>query len=139
MAARPQAHPPGRATNPPCPPHPESNRRHPAHVATLLIAALCAGVAVTTPIDDPDLWQHLAAGRAIWTTHAIPATHQWTWPRYGEHEPLPSWGFRALLWPVWAAGGAWGLEAWRWVTTLAAFGFAWRAARAMGARPLIAL
>ena len=137
MAAR-QEHPPGRATrHPPHPPPPES--KHKAHVAAALVAALCVVVAVTTPIDDPDLWQHLLVGKAIWTTHTIPAVHQWTWPRFGEHEPLPSWGFRFLLWPAWRAGGVWGLEAWRWLITLAAFALAWRTARSMKAGPFVAL
>ena len=137
MAAR-QEHPPGRATrHPPHPPHSEST--HPAQVAAVLVAALCVVAAVTTPIDDPDLWQHLLVGKAIWTTHAIPGTHQWTWPRVGESEPLPSWGFRFLLWPVWQAGGAWGLEVWRWLTTLAAFALVWRTARGMKAAPFVTL
>ncbi len=55
---------------------------------------------------------------------------------------LPSWLFRALLWPVYEGGGVTGLFVWRWLTTLAAFAAGWAAARRMGARgfsPLVAV
>jgi hypothetical protein len=107
---------------------------HPAIVAAAVAAALLAVLSVTFPIADPDLWQHLTVGRTIWSTHSIPGANLWTWPTYGEPQVLPSWGFRALLWPFFAAAGVPGLFAWRWLTTLAAFGIAWAAARRMGAR-----
>src|SRR5262249_44208875 len=44
--------------------------------------------------------------------------------------------FRALVWPFYAAAGAWGLQAWRWLTTLGAFGLLARVARRLGARGL---
>jgi hypothetical protein len=93
-------------------------------------------------MDDSDVWQHLAVGRAIWNDREIPRTHLWSWPTYGTPEVLPSWGFRALLWPFWSWGGVWGLQVWRWITTLVAFAFLAAAARRMGARgfaPLVVL
>jgi len=105
------------------------------------VAALVAAL-VTYPITDPDLWQHLTVGRAIWQGHGIPRVHQWSWPTYGTPEVLPSWLFRAVLWPVYDAAGVGGLFAWRWITTLAAFALGWIAARRMGARgfsPLVAI
>ena len=103
------------------------------------VAALCLIVSVSTPIDDPDLWQHLLVGKALWILRAIPHTDLWTWPNRGEPYVLPSWGFRALLWPFWIAGGMWGLYAWRWLTVLAAGALLLAAARRMGARGLAAL
>ena len=97
------------------------------------VAALCLLISVSFRIDDPDLWQHLVVGKAIWTLHEIPARQVWCWPTYGEPQVLPSWGFRALLWPFWALGGVTGLFAWRWLTTLAAFALLWAAARRLGA------
>jgi hypothetical protein len=102
-------------------------------VAATCVAALCALAIVTTRIFDPDVWQHLLVGKVIWQTHAIPHTQLWTWPTHGAPDVLPSWLFRVLLWPFWNAGGMWGLYAWRWLTTFAAFGLAWLAARRMGA------
>jgi len=107
-------------------------RRGPLVVA-LVVAALCALAAVTTPIYDSDLWQHLLVGKVIWQTHAIPHTQLWTWPTHGAPDVLPSWLFRVLLWPFWNLGGIWGLYAWRWLTTFAAFGIAYATARRMGA------
>ncbi|HXS82721.1 MAG TPA: hypothetical protein VN896_08365 [Methylomirabilota bacterium] len=97
------------------------------------IAALCALAVVTTRIYDPDLWQHLLVGKVIWQTHAVPHTQLWTWPTHGAPDVLPSWLFRVLLWPFWNLGGMWGLYAWRWLTTFAAFGLAYLTARRMGA------
>jgi hypothetical protein len=111
-------------------------------LAAILIAAGCVLFSVTFRIIDTDFWQHLAVGRAIWTTHSIPHTQVWSWPTYGTPEVLPSWLFRALLWPFYQAGGLSGLFAWRWLTTLLAFGIAYATARRMGARgftPMVVL
>jgi len=120
----------GRATRP-LEPLPAMSRG--ALAVVLVIAALCALAIVTTPIDDPDLWQHLLVGKVIWQTHAIPHTQLWTWPMHGAPDVLPSWLFRVALWPFWSLGGIWGLYAWRWLTTLVAFGLAYLTARRMGA------
>lgn len=107
----------------------------PAQWAVLVtIAAVLACLGVSYRLYDPDLWQHLAVGRAIWTTHSLPMTNVWTWPTFGEPYVLPSWLFRVLLWPVWALGHEAGLTAWRVLTLLATFGIAALTARRMGAR-----
>lgn len=104
-----------------------------------LVAALCVAAAVTYRIYDPDIWNHLAVGRAIWQLHAIPATQIWTWPDAAAPNVLPSWLFRAVLWPFWAVGDVTGLYAWRWLTALATFGLLGLAVRRMGARGLVPL
>jgi len=112
------------------------------YAIALVVAALAALAAGTYAIHDPDLWQHLVVGKVIWQTHAIPTTQLWTWPTYGLPDVLPSWLFRALLWPVWELAGVHGLYAWRWLATLATFGLMWLAARRMGATgaaPLVML
>ena len=113
--------------------------RHPATLALAVFAALCVALSVTYRIYDPDVWQHLAVGRALWALHHVPTTQIWIWPTMGAPEVTPSWAFRALLWPFWSAGGVWGLFAWRWLTTLAAFAILWATARRMGARGLVPL
>jgi hypothetical protein len=72
-------------------------------------------------------------GKTIWATHAIPSTQVWTWPTHGAPDVLPSWLFRALLWPFWQVGGLAGVFVWRWLTTLAMFAFLFAAVRRMGA------
>lgn len=113
--------------------------RSPATILVAIVAAACALFSVTFQIYDTDFWQHLLVGRVIWQTHAVPHEHLWSWVSYGRPEVTPSWLFRALLWPFYAAGGVTGLFVWRWLTTLAAFGVLWAAARRMGARGLAPL
>jgi Flp pilus assembly protein TadD len=103
-------------------------------LAASLAAAISIVLSVSFEIFDPDLFQHLLVGKAIWLTHSVPHRHLWTWPSYGTPEVLQSWLFRALLWPFWSIGGVSGLFAWRWLTTLLAFGLAWATARRLGAR-----
>ncbi|MBI5711580.1 MAG: tetratricopeptide repeat protein [Candidatus Eisenbacteria bacterium] len=113
--------------------------RHPAVLVAILVAAVLVVVSVTYLIYDTDVWQHLTVGRAVWTLHRIPTTQVWTWPTYGGPDVNYAWGFETLLWPVWKLGGVNGLFAWRWITTLAAFGLLLVAARRMGARGLTPL
>lgn len=111
-------------------------------IPVVLLAAILAGLGTSYRIDDADVFQHLAVGRALWHLRAIPHTDLWTWPGWGQPYLLPSWLFRALLWPFWQAGGEWGGLAWRWLLMLGTFAFAWAAARRGGARglaPLVAL
>ena len=113
---------------------------HPAFLIALLVAAACVVAAVTFRIMDTDFWQHLAVGREIVREGKVPATQIWTWPLYGRAEVPPSWGFRALLYQFWDLGGGMpGLFVWRWLTTLAALGLGWCAARRMGATGFSAL
>ncbi len=113
-----------------------------AHPATLLVALVTAVIlvlSVTYDLYDPDQWQHLTVGRFIWEQHRFPTTELWTWPTYGQKSVDYAWGFEALVWPFWKLGGITGLYLWRWLTTLAAFGFGWAAARRMGAKGLAPL
>ncbi len=113
---------------------PPPDPRHPAFVFAALVAAACVVVSVSWVLWDTDVWQHLAVGRAIWRLHAIPTRQLWTWPTYGAPDVNASWGFRALIWPLWNTFGWGGLTAWRWLSTLAVFGLLWKAARCMGAK-----
>ena len=103
------------------------------------VAAACLVISVTFKLNDPDFWQHLLVGKAIWQLHTIPRIHQWSWPTFGTPEVLPSWGFRALIWPFWSIGQVLGLFAWRWLTTVGTFAIAWLTARRLGARGLLPL
>jgi hypothetical protein len=102
-------------------------------------AAVCIAVTVSLPLWETDFWQHLLVGKVIWQQHRIPTTHLWSWPTYGALDVNASWGFRALIWPVWKLGGIWGLYVWRWATTLGAFSILWAASRRMGARDFLPL
>jgi hypothetical protein len=111
-----------------------------------IVAAAAAILAVVSfPLADPDLWEHLRVGRAIWESHSLERHNVWSWPTYGAPYVIPSWLFRVALWPFYATGGVAGLFVWRWLTTLAAFAMLWAVARARaesratGAAALLAL
>ena len=109
-----------RDDSPPLPPR--------ARALTFGLAATLVLLAVSQPINDPDTWQHLRVGQVIWQQHAVPHLNVWTWPTLGAPYDVPSWLFRALLWPFWQALGVPGLFLWRWVTALALVGLLYRAA-----------
>jgi len=113
--------------------------RSPAMIAATLVAAACIAFSVSGKIYDPDIWQNLVVGKAIWQLHRVPTTQLWSWPTYGAPDVNWTWGFSALIWPLWERGGVWGLFAWRWATTLLALALLWSAARSMGARGFTAL
>ena len=118
---------------------PDLPSSHPAAIVALSIAVGCVLAAVTFRVFDTDFWQHLTVGRAIWHDRAIPTRQLWVWPTFGEPYVLQSWGFRALLWPFWNAGGVLGLQVWRWLSTLAVFGLLWLTLRRQGARGFVVL
>jgi hypothetical protein len=107
--------------------------------AALLVAATCVLVSASFRLYDTDAWQHLAVGRAIWSLHEVPTTEVWTWGNAGAPNVNPSWGFSALVWPFWRAGGVAGLWAFRWLAMLGAFAIAFVSARRLGARGLAPL
>src|SRR5262245_27580567 len=106
-------------------------------LAVGLISVVLILASVTFDAQDPDLWHHLAVGRYIWEHRSVPLVELWTWPTYRSPYVNYAWGFEALVWPFWNLGGVTGLFAWRWLMTLATFGLAFSAARAMGTRSLV--
>jgi tetratricopeptide (TPR) repeat protein len=121
------------------PPEPPLSLRSPWAMFVLLCGAVCLVVSSSYALYDTDLWQHLAMGQAIWHTPGALHVNLWTWPDYGRPYFVSSWGFRALLWPLWSWGGIGALFAYRWLTSLAVFALLLATARAMGARGLSAV
>jgi tetratricopeptide (TPR) repeat protein len=107
---------------------------HPAWLAATAVTFAAVAISVTYRLFETDFWQHLLVGKVIWQLGRVPTTQLWSWPSYGDPEVNSAWVFRALVWGFWSAGGVWGLFAWRWLTTLVAFGALWQTARAMGVR-----
>src|SRR5438876_11239621 len=87
-------------------PEPPVALRHPAALLATLVAAAAVVVSVTYRIFETDFWQHLLVGKAIWQMRRVPTTQLWSWPTFGAPDVNPSWGFRVLIWPLWAAAGA---------------------------------
>src|SRR6185436_8333602 len=112
---------------------------HPAMIVALLSVAAVLMICVTYILFEPDFWQHLLVGKAIWAMRTVPDQQLWSWPDFGARHITPSWLFRAIIWPIWSAGGLWGLYLWRGITTLVVFVLLWATARRMGARGFAAL
>ena len=108
--------------------------RHPLMVVAALAAAASLLLSAGYRLYDTDLWTLLVTGKAIWSGRGLPMHDQWTWTNFGAPQVMSSWLFRALLWPVWSAGGVVALFAWRWAIELATFALLWVTARRMGAR-----
>src|SRR5207245_46482 len=98
--SRAAARPASRARTPQ--PAPALPPTHPAFVFAMLVAAVSVLVSISYRLHDTDLWQLLVVGKAMWARHAIPRTDEWTWAGYGDPQVTSSWGFRALIWPLWA-------------------------------------
>lgn len=109
-----------------------------AALTVAVVVVACVLALVTLIVQDTDLWTLLAQGRAIWSG-VPPTSNQWTWLTWGEPQIASSWGFRALLWPLWNGGGVWGVFAWRWISTLAVFAMLYATARTMKAPRLITM
>lgn len=95
-------------------------------VLLALAAAALAAFLLAYPMnrpDDPDVWFHLAAGRALWETGAYPqmGAFLWSYPADGPRAH-PSWLFQALLYPLERAAGAAGLVVAKCLLVAAAFG-----------------
>lgn len=118
---------------------PPLSLRSPWAIVALVAAAVALVISASYVLYDTDLWQHFAMGRAIWTRPGALHVNLWTWPDYGKPYFVSSWGFRALLWPLWSAGGIGALFAWRWLTTLGVFALLLATARLLGARGFSAI
>jgi hypothetical protein len=109
-------------------------------MATALSIALAAvALSVTYVLYETDFWQHLLVGKAIWMLGHVPTRQLWSWSSYGDPEVNSAWLFRVIVWKAWSWGGVWGLQIYRWMSTLAAFALLWATARRMGARGFAAL
>lgn len=73
------------------------------------------------PFFNPDVFWHLAAGRWIWTHHAVPRADAFSFTRYGASWIDFEWLTQALWYAVDRAAGLWGLWALKIVLLAAAF------------------
>lgn len=117
--------------------------RSPRRVAAqrVLAALLLAAVffSLTTPIDDPDFWWHLAAGRWIWEHRSFPATDPFSFAFAQYPQAIGnrflftySWGAELLSYALWRLGGADGVILLRACTLTALFALLLRHARRLG-------
>jgi len=80
----------------------------PAPRPAILAPALVAGLAIAftlRPIDDFDVWYHLAAGRLMWATWSWPSTNTFAFTAPDHPWIDLHWIFQLLLYGSWAVGG----------------------------------
>ena len=85
--------------------------------AVLLVAALLQ----IHRLDDPDTWWHLATGRTIWETGAVPHTDPFSYTAPGAPWLNRQWLFELFLYGAWVAAGPAGASLLAGAGFLAAF------------------
>jgi hypothetical protein len=86
-----------------------------------LLLVLAGAFLLSTPMADPDLWWHLAAGRDLWESGRFPWTDRLCSDTAGRSWTDLHWGFQAILWLFWKAWGPVGAVALRALGLMMAF------------------
>lgn len=92
-----------------------------------------------TKIFTSDFGTHIALGRQIVQTRSIPDTEFLNYPSLGKPNPNGEWGFQALLYLVFSAGGVYGVSFLCWAVVFGIFLLIHRATVLRGADPLLAV
>jgi hypothetical protein len=106
-------------------------------VALLLLFLIT--IPMLTKIFTSDFGTHLALGRQIVQTRTIPDTEFLNYPSLGRPNANAEWGFEAVLYLVYAAGGGYGVSFFCWLIVFGIFVLLHRATVLRGANPLIAV
>lgn len=131
--AEPTANPTGSVSSP----WTELVKRHEGRIALALL--LLITVPMLTKIFTSDFGTHIALGRQIVQTVAIPDKEFLNYPSLGRENPNGEWGFQALLYLVFAAGGEYGVSFLCWAVVFGIFLLLYRASLLRGARPVLAV
>jgi hypothetical protein len=92
-----------------------------------------------TKIFTSDFGTHIAIGREIVQTRTIADKEFLNYPSLGRYNPNGEWGFQAILYMVFSAGGVYGVSFLVWAVVFATFLLLHRAAILRGAHPLLAV
>jgi hypothetical protein len=107
------------------------------------LAVLFLLFAITIPMltknFTSDFGTHIAQGREIVKTRSLPDKEFLNYPSLGRHNPNGEWGFQAVLYLVYTAGGAYGVSFFCWFLVLGIYLFLHRAMVLRGANPLLAV
>lgn len=102
-----------------------------------LLLLFLATLPLLTKIFTSDFGTHLALGRQTVQTLSIPDTEFLNYPSLGRYNPNGEWGFQALLYLVYAAGGVYGVSFLCWAVVFGIFLLIHRATVLRGANPLL--
>ncbi len=107
------------------------------------LLALALLVLITIPlltkIFTSDFGTHIALGRQIVQTRSLPDKEFLNYPSLGMRNPNGEWGFQALLYLVFAAGGVYGVSLLCWAVVLAVYLLIHRSTVLRGADPVVAV
>jgi len=107
------------------------------------LAVLVLLFAITIPMltknFTSDFGTHIAQGRQIVQTRTLPDKEYLNYPSLGRHNPNGEWGFQAVLYLVYAAGGAYGVSFFVWLVVLGIYLLLHRAMVLRGSNPLLAV
>lgn len=106
-----------------------------ADAAALVVTAVTAFVLSLAPVSDVDFFWHLAVGRHIAQTGALPGKNLWSFTAPDHPFAATAWLFDWCAWQLQAAFGIAGVQVAAALVIAAAFTFVYRTARALGAGP----
>ena len=113
----------------------------PRQISLVAFALLfLATIPMLTKIFTSDFGTHLALGKYIVHEHSIPTRELWNYPSLGmENASGGEWGFQAILYLVYSAGGVYGVSLLLWAVVFGIFYFLFRACVLRGSHPLLAV
>lgn len=106
------------------------------HYSALVITLLCAGVIVTFPVFDYDLYWHLANGREMLTQQRIINEEVFSYTKPGVPFSNHEWLSQLILFFIYQQAGWFGLMLFKYAMVLATAGFLFTTCRMLGAHPI---
>jgi hypothetical protein len=105
-----------------------------------LVLLFIASLPMLTKIFTSDFGTHIALGKHIVQNRHIPTKELWNYPSLGmENSSGGEWGFEAVLYLVYSAGGEYAVSLLCWAVVIGIFCFLFRSAVLRGAHPLLAV
>jgi hypothetical protein len=98
-----------------------------------------ATIPMLTKIFTSDFGTHIAIGREIVNTFHVTDKEFLNYPSLGMHNPNGEWGFQALLYLVFAAGGGYGVSFFCWAVVFGIYLLLHRSMILRGANPFLAV
>ena len=93
-----------------------------------------------TKIFTSDFGTHIALGKFVVNQREIPSIERWNYPSLGmENGSGGEWGFQAVLYLVYVAGGEYAVSFLVWAVVFGIFLFLYRAMVLRGAHPVLAV
>ncbi len=113
----------------------------PARLRMLSLALLfIVSLPMLTKIFTSDFGTHIALGKHIVQNRHIPTRELWNYPSLGmENGSGGEWGFEAVLYLVYSAGGEYAVSFLCWAVVIGIFVFLFRSAVLRRAHPLLAV